>query len=171
MPRHETAAEYVARILSFSEGQDPLAVLRETPQRLRALLDSTPPEVWCRKPAPDRWSAAEVLAHLADAEIVSGWRVRSVLGRDGVPLQAFDQDEWARAFKYGEVEPREALATFTAARASLLSLLARVDSARLEHHGMHAERGRETIAHLVRLYAGHDRNHLTQIERLVAGEP
>jgi hypothetical protein len=112
-----------------------------------------------------------VLAHLADAEIVSGWRVRSILGQNGVPLQPFDQDEWARAFKYGDVEPREALATFTATRASLLSLLDRVDPARLEHHGMHEERGRESIAHLMRLYAGHDRNHLTQIERLLAGEP
>jgi hypothetical protein len=171
MASNETVTEYVARILSFSEGLDPLAVLRETPHRLQALLDSKPAEAWRWKPAPDRWSAGEVLAHLADAEVVSGWRVRSVLARDGVPLQPFDQDEWARAFKYGDVEPREALATFRAVRESLLSLLVRVDPVRLEHHGMHAERGRETIAHLLRLYAGHDRNHLTQIERLLAGEP
>jgi hypothetical protein len=108
-----------------------------------------------------------VLAHLADAEVVTGWRIRSVLATDGTPLQAFDQDEWAAAFKYGEVDPAESLALFSAARGSLLSLLKRVDSARREHHGLHAERGRETIAHLIQLYAGHDLNHLKQIEAMV----
>jgi hypothetical protein len=108
-----------------------------------------------------------VLAHLADVEIVTGWRMRSVLASDGVPLQPFDQDHWAEAFKYGEIDPAESLAAFSAARASLLSLLGRVDPARHAHHGMHAERGKETVAHLIRLYAGHDLNHLKQIEALV----
>lgn len=163
----ETAAEYIARILNNAEGQDGLTVLRSTAGRLKALLESTPREAWTTRPAPGRWSAAEVLAHLADAEIVTGWRIRSILASDGTPLQAFDQDAWADAFKYAAIDPDESLATFTAARTSLLSLLARVDPSRLEHHGMHAERGKETIAHLIRLYAGHDINHLTQIEGLV----
>lgn len=165
----ETAAQYVARILSNVEGQDALAVLASTPERLKALLQVTTRANWERRPAAGRWSAGEVLAHLADCEIVAGWRVRSILATDGVALQPFDQDVWARAFKYEDVDVGEALATFTAARASLLSLLARVDPARLEHHGMHAERGKETVAHLIRLYAGHDLNHLRQIEALTAG--
>jgi uncharacterized damage-inducible protein DinB len=148
--------------------QDGLTVLAQTAGRLKALLDSTAPEKWRRRPAPDRWSAAEVLAHLADVEIVSGWRIRSILASDGTPLQAFDQNAWAEAFKYAEVEPVESLRTFTAARASLLSLLDRVDPSRLTHHGMHAERGQETIAHLIQLNAGHDINHLKQIEALIA---
>jgi hypothetical protein len=163
----ETAAQYVARILRNVEGQDGLTVLGSTAGRLAALLATTPPDAWFRSAASGRWSAAAVLAHLADAEIVAGWRVRSVLASDGVPLQPFDQDAWADAFRYGEVDPAESLATFSAARASLLSLLARVEPARLGHHGMHAERGKETIAHLIRLYAGHDINHLRQIEALV----
>ena len=64
----ETAQEYIARILSNSEGQDGLTVLAQTAGRLKALLDSTAPEKWRRRPAPGRWSAAEVLAHLADVE-------------------------------------------------------------------------------------------------------
>lgn len=163
----ETAAQYIARILANVEGQDGLTVLRATADRLRTLLDSTPRHKWTAPPAPGRWSAAAILAHLADAEIVAGWRVRSVLASDGVPLQPFDQDVWAEAFKYGEVDPAESFATFAAARASLLSLLTRVDPARHGHHGLHAERGRETIAHLIRLYAGHDLNHLRQIAALV----
>lgn len=164
----ETAAQYIARILSNVEGQDGLTVLGATAGRLKALVESTPRSAWMRSPAPGRWSASTVLAHLADAEIVAGWRVRSVLATDGAPLQPFDQDEWADAFRYGEIDPSESLATFTAARASLLSLLARVDPSRHEHHGMHAERGKETIGHLIRLYAGHDLNHLKQIESLVS---
>lgn len=168
MNRNETAQEYIARILAFAEGQDPRVVLKSTADRLRALVAASAPERWHQKAAPDTWSAAAVLAHLADAEIVSGWRVRSILAQDGVPLQPFDQDVWARAFGYERVDVHEALATFSATRASLLSLLARVEPERLTHHGVHAERGVETIAHLMRLYAGHDLNHLTQIERLVA---
>lgn len=163
----ETAQQYIARILSNSEGQDGLTVLAGTAGRLRALLDSTPPARWRERPAPGRWSAAEVLAHLADAEIVAGWRVRSILAASGTPLQAFDQDAWAEAFKYAEVDPAESLGLFAAARASLLSLLGRVDRSRLSHHGMHAERGQETVTHLIQLYAGHDINHLKQIEALV----
>lgn len=163
----ETAQEYIARILGNAEGQEGLAVLGQTSGRLKTLLDSAPPEKWRARPAPGRWSAAEVLAHLADCEIVTGWRVRSILASNGTPLQAFDQDAWASAFKYGEIDPAESLQTFTAARASLMSLLARVDPSRHTHHGMHAERGKETIAHLMQLYAGHDINHLKQIEALV----
>lgn len=163
----ETAQEYIARVLSHSEGQEGLAVLGQTAGRLKTLLDSAPPEKWRTRPAPGRWSAGEVLAHLADAELVAAWRVRSILASNGAPLQAFDQDLWASAFKYGEVGPAESLLTFTAARTSLLSLLARVDPSRHTHHGLHAERGRETITHLIQLYAGHDINHLKQIEALL----
>jgi hypothetical protein len=164
----ETAEQYIARILRHAEGLDGLAVLAATSSRLESLVRTTPPERWRRRPAPERWSAGEVLAHLADAEIVTGWRIRSILASDGVPLQPFDQDAWAEAFKYGEVDRAESLATFSAARASLLSLLRRVDPIRRQHHGLHAERGKEPIEHLIRLYAGHDLNHLEQIEALVA---
>jgi hypothetical protein len=163
----ETTEQYVDRILSFSNGRDPIAVLTNTPARLRALVDSTPAERWTTRPASDRWSAAIILAHLADAEIVGAWRIRSIIASDGVPIQAYDQDAWAASFKYDEVDVRQSLATFSAVRSSNLSLLRRVDEARLEHHGIHSERGRETVRQLIRLYAGHDLNHLGQIERLV----
>ena len=164
---NETPQQYIRRILSFSEDRDPMEVLGSTAGHLRQLVASSPADRWARRPAPDRWSAGEILAHLADAEIVAGWRVRLILGDDGVRLQPFDQNVWADAFKYARVDLAESLATFAALRTSLLSLLKRVDPERLEHHGMHAERGKEPIAHLMRLYAGHDLNHLSQIERLV----
>lgn len=163
----ETPQQYTARILTFVEGRDALEVLGSTARRLRTLVDTTDPARWEVRTSPDRWSAREILAHLADVEIVTGWRFRSILAADGVGVQAYDQNVWAEAFKYAQVERSEALATFTAARASLVSLLKRVDPARYEHHGLHEERGKETVPHLMRLIAGHDLNHLTQVERLV----
>lgn len=164
----EDPQQYVARILGFSAGKDPLAVLAGTAGRLQDLMDSVPEDRWRRRPAPDRWSAGEVMAHLADVEIVTGWRMRSILAQDGVALQPFDQQEWARVFNYQDVQPREALTTFAVARTSLLAILKRVEPARLTHYGMHAERGKETVEHLLRLCAGHDLNHLSQIERMLA---
>jgi hypothetical protein len=160
----ETAQQYISRILAFSEDKDPITVLGTTADRLTTLVNSTPIERWDRRPAPDVWTPRQVLAHLADVEIVTGWRMRSILATDGVPLQPFDQSDWGLAFKYSAADIGESLATFSALRAGLLSLLTRVDGVRLEHHGMHGERGRETITHLLKLCAGHDLNHLGQIE-------
>src|SRR5205814_7543695 len=93
------------------------------------------------------------------------------LASDGTALQPYDQDRWASTFRYASSDPFESLDVFRAARSSTLSLLRRVDPSLHENHGMHGERGRETVAHIVRLYAGHDRNHLGQIEGLLATHP
>lgn len=165
MPKHvETAAEYVQRILSNVEGKGPLQVLGATAGRLRAIVRDTPREALRRRPAPDKWSPVEIIAHLADVEIVASWRMRSILAHDGVPIQAFDQDEWVTNLRYAATDPTESVDLFEAARTANLRLLRRVDPKRLENHGMHPERGRETVAHLIRLFAGHDLNHLGQME-------
>jgi len=164
----ETAQEYVRRILSNLEGKDPIEVLRTTPGRLRAIVRDTPPDVLRLPPAPDRWSAVQILAHLADAEIVGSYRMRLILAHDGVAVQPFDQNEWATNLRYEATDPAESTELFEAARVANLRLLQRVDVRRHENYGMHAERGRETVTHLIRLYAGHDLNHLGQIERIVA---
>ena len=165
MPKHvETAPEYVQRILSNVEGKDPLQVLGATAGRLRTIVRDTPLEGLRRKPAPDKWSPVEIIAHLADVEIVASWRMRSILAHDGVATQAFDQDEWVTNLRYAATDPMESVDLFEAARTANLRLLRRVGPERLENHGMHPERGRETVAHLIRLFAGHDLNHLGQME-------
>ncbi len=165
----ETPAAYISRILSFVGDREPLQVLASTAGRLRALVTGRTREELARTPDPARWSATQILAHLGDTEIVSAWRIRSVLASDGVVLQPFDQDAWAATFRYREADPFESLQLFEVNRAATLSLLARVDPALHANHGLHQERGKETIQHLIRLYAGHDRNHLTQIEELLGG--
>ena len=164
----ETAEQYIARILGNVGDRDPHAVLASTPQTLRRLVAGKPTSKLTWTARTGQWSVVQILAHLADAEIVSAWRLRSILAVDNVPLQAFDQDLWSSAFKYGDADPDESLDTFDINRRATLSLLRRVDPARLEHAGQHQERGRESIAHLVRLYAGHDLNHLKQIQALLA---
>jgi hypothetical protein len=160
----ETPSQYVQRILSNVEGKDPLQVLGATAGRLRAIVRDTSLEALRRRPAPDTWSPVEIIAHLADSEIVASWRMRSILAHDGVQIQPFDQDEWVTNLRYAATDPVESVDLFDAARMANLRLLRRVDPKRLENHGMHAERGREPIAHLIRLYAGHDLNHLAQLE-------
>ena len=165
---NETPDAYIARILSFVGDEEPLQILASTAGRLRASIAGRTRDELSRAPDPARWSVVQILAHLADAEVVAAWRIRSILAADGVALQPFDQNDWAAAFRYAASDPFESLQLFEVNRAATLSLLRRVDPGTHANHGMHAERGKETIPHLLRMYAGHDLNHLAQIEKLLA---
>lgn len=163
----ETAEQYIARITGFVGDQDPLSLLAKAPGRLRSLVSGATDNELAWTTSPDRWSIRQIAAHLADTEIVGAWRIRKVLEADGVGLQAYDQNIWASAFRYDTAPAAESVALFEALRGATLRVLRTVDPARRAHAGMHAERGRESIDHLIRLYAGHDLNHLAQIERLL----
>jgi uncharacterized damage-inducible protein DinB len=163
----ETVAQYISRITAFVGDADPLVLLDAAPGRLLTLVESASPQALVWTPAAGRWSVTQIAAHLADAEIVGAWRFRTVLAEDGVPLQAYDQNAWESAFRYEQVAVADAVALFGVLRRATVGLLRRVEPARHQHAGLHAERGRESIPHLMRMYAGHDLNHLTQIERLL----
>jgi DinB superfamily len=163
----ETIEQYTARILGLASDRDPWLVLAETPARLRSLVTGATAHELTWTTSPTRWSVGQIVAHLADAEIVGAWRFRSIVATDGVPLQAYDQNVWASTFRYEDADPLASVTLFEALRNSTLRILRAVDPVRLEHAGMHEERGRESVLHLMRLYAGHDVNHLTQIERLL----
>jgi tRNA-binding protein len=171
MNANETPQDYTARILANVGAADPWTVLSTTARRLRELIAGRAVEELSSTPDAAKWSVVQILAHLADAEVVAGWRIRSILAEDGIALQPFDQDTWAETFHYAAADPFESCQLFEANRTALLSLLRRVDRSLYARHGMHAERGRETIEHLIRLYAGHDLNHLAQMERLIAQLP
>ena len=161
------AQAYTQRILANLKGGDPLDVLSSTAGRLRELTAGRTRDDLAKKPDPSRWSVVQIVAHLADSEVVGAWRFRSVIASDGVALQPYDQNEWEARFRYEETDPFESIGLFETVRSSTLSLLRRVDPALHANYGMHAERGKESIEHLIRLYAGHDLNHLAQIEGLV----
>ncbi len=94
---HETPQEYTRRILANVGGLDPLTVQAETPAKLERLVKGLPISRLRERPAPGKWSVSEILAHLADAELVTAWRLRQILGAPGTPIQAYDQDSWAAA--------------------------------------------------------------------------
>jgi hypothetical protein len=166
----ETAKEYRERILGNVEGQDALKVQSGSAKKLERLIRNAPSSKLRKRPAPDKWSIAEILAHLADCEIVAGWRLRQILGAPGTPIQPFDQDSWAAAGHYSKRDPRKSLEQFRAFREANLALLKMLAPEQWKRHGIHAERGPETIEHIVRLMAGHDVNHTKQVEERLAGK-
>jgi hypothetical protein len=164
----ETVQQYVQRIGGYIAGQEPLKVLAATPKKLERLVERGSAAKLRRRPAPDKWSVAEILAHLADVEIVIGWRIRAILGAPGTPIQAFDQDAWVVSGHYDKRNPRDSVAQIRAARAANLALYKSLSPEQWKHYGMHSERGQETVEQIVRMIAGHDLNHLQQIERILA---
>jgi uncharacterized damage-inducible protein DinB len=162
----ETPQQYIQRILGFVEGKEPIAIQKETAKKLEKLTKPLSKKQLSARPAPGKWSIAEILAHLADAEIAGSWRIRLILGSNGTPVQAYDQDVWASTFNYAARDPKASLETFRLLRKNNLDLLQSIPNHLWENYGMHAERGKETIAHIVRMFAGHDLNHLSQVEKI-----
>jgi hypothetical protein len=104
-----------------------------------------------------------VAAHLADVEVVLGYRIRKVLAEGQPSLQPFDQDEWAAGLAYGERELATSLATYAANRQSNLELLRHAGDAGLRRLYSHPEFGDRPLKTLVEHIAHHDLEHLQQI--------
>ncbi len=168
MATSETAQQYIQRIIAHAEGKQPLAVQAATAKKLERSIKGVPTGKLRKRPAADKWSVSEIAAHLADAEIAIGWRMRLILGAPGTPVAAFDQDAWVTSLHYEKRDPRKSVEQFRVLREANLALLKSLKPEQWKHYGMHSERGQETIEHMVRLTAGHDLNHLRQIERILA---
>jgi DinB superfamily len=164
----ETAQQYIQRILSNVEGQDAIKVQRGTAAKLKKLTHGLTPKQLKWQPEPGKWSIVEIVAHLADVEIVISWRMRSVLGANGTAIQPFDQDAWASVLQYRNRDPKQSLEVFRVLRENNLAMLKSIPKESWDNYGMHAERGKETIAHVARMLAGHDTNHVLQVEGIAA---
>jgi DinB family protein len=164
----ETPQQYSQRIMKGIEGKDPLKTQSGTSKKLESLVKRAPASKLRKRPAPDKWSVAEILAHLADTEIAVGWRIRSILGAPGTPIQAFDQDAWAAAGNYAMRDPRKSIEQFRAVRDANLALYKSLSPEQWKHFGMHAERGEESLQRILHMMAGHDLNHISQIEKILA---
>jgi hypothetical protein len=160
------ARSYTAAILSVLGDRDPFEVLRATPASVRAAAMGVPPAALGIPELPGKWSMRQVVQHLADAELVGGFRFRMILAHDRPVLQGYDQDRWADRLRYAESDVDGALEQFGALRSANLRLLAGTTPAERSRVGVHAERGEESIAHLLRMYAGHDLVHLRQLARI-----
>jgi hypothetical protein len=165
----ETVQEYTQRLFSYVERRDPLRLQQAAPKKLAALIRGRTRKQLSRRPGPDIWSITEIVAHLADAELAISWRLRQVLSNNAIPIQAYDQDLWARTFDYGRRDPRQSLNTFRTLREANLALLKSVPRKLWDNYGIHQERGNESVSHVLRMVAGHDLNHLRQIEAILKG--
>src|SRR6478736_5994164 len=162
----ELRAMYGAAVLELVGERNPVDVLRDTPgAAARAVATLTPSQLKTPE-APGKWSVAMVLRHLADTDVVWGWRMRLILAQERPVITGFDQDLWAERLDYAGADPNESLETFAVLRRDNLRLIERATPDDLARVGVHAERGEESAGYLVRLYAGHDLLHLNQIERI-----
>ena len=151
---------------SWVDGRDPIEVTRATPARLDNLLHARAPETLTVAPAPGKWSVRDILSHLADCEVVFAFRLRQALAEDNPVIQPFDQENWAAT--YGNYDARMALAAFSAVRQWNLALIAGLKAADFDKPLNHPERGDMTLRVVVETIAGHDLNHLRQVEALLA---
>jgi hypothetical protein len=162
----EQSRAYTNAILGALGSRDPFEVLRGTAAELRAAVKGVPARVLSTPEKPGKWSMLHVVQHLADTEMVGGFRWRMILAEDRPKLQGYDQDLWAERLRYSESDPDTALAQFEALRRANLVLLERTSPRERERVGLHAERGEESVGHMIRMYAGHDVVHLRQLARV-----
>ncbi|NIM51410.1 MAG: hypothetical protein GTO22_19535 [Gemmatimonadales bacterium] len=163
----DEAAAYVSAIFAILGEQNPLTILRRTPAELRGAVDGRTPDELQRPERPGKWSALQVIQHLADSDLVWAYRMRMVLAEDRPRLTGYDQDLWATRLQYQGVNLNDALEQFEVLRTLNLRLLGGLDSAALQRVGIHSDRGEERLDHMVRLYAGHDLVHLRQLTRIL----
>jgi hypothetical protein len=163
----ETPQQYRDRLAGYMQGQTPEKVRTSTPKKIERLIAGKSQARLAKRPAPEKWSVVEILAHLADTELVMGYRIRTVAGAPGTAIQGFDQDAWAREMNYAKRPAKKSLAAFRALRENNLELLKSLRREQWEHFGMHSERGKESITLITQMMAGHDLNHIRQIEAIL----
>lgn len=157
------------RYVQALAGQDPIEVMATSPDRIRKIIMGLSDAQLSTKPAPGKWSIKEIICHLADGEVVLGSRYRFIGGHDRPPLAGYDQEAFVEKLGAGNATAQDLLDDFAMARAVNLGLLERLPEESWKRVGLHAERGEESIADLVMMYAGHDRIHTQQIETIRVG--
>jgi hypothetical protein len=150
----------------FLADRNPQEVIAVTPQRLTEIFQQLGSQGVERSYAPGKWSARQILCHLADCEIAFGFRLRQALAEPHHTIQPFDQELWAKP--YAAFDAQAALGVFSAVRHWNLALLKTVSPDDYAKPVIHPERGTMTFETIVQTMAGHDLNHLRQLESIAA---
>lgn len=150
----------------FLGERDPLEVLEETQRRILEIAEGLGPVGLGRTYGPGKWTASQVVSHLADCELAFGFRVRQVVAEPELPIQTFDETRWAQ--HYASMDGLEAALTFHALRGWNLTMFRLLTPGDLAKAAPHPERGPETAGTIIRIIAGHTLNHLAQLETIVA---
>jgi hypothetical protein len=151
----------------FLGDRSPWEVIDETAGRLKTLVDDLGMQGVEQVPVPGKWSARQIVCHLADCEIVFAFRLRQAMAQDHHVIQPFDQDRWAML--YDPCDADTALAVFTEVRRWNVRIISCMSPADMEKKLTHPERGEMTVQVVVETMAGHDLNHLAQIEAIAKG--
>jgi len=151
---------------SFLGDRDPLEVLSATAGKLASFIRNLGPERTERKPTARKWNAREIICHLADCETVFAFRLRQTLAEEHHKIQPFDQEKWAAV--YAAYDAPSALAVFSSVRRWNLALLQAVSASAFAKRVTHPERGEMTFKTIVETMAGHDLNHIKQLEAIAA---
>ncbi len=152
---------------TFLDGRDARTVLAATPGLLAQAVGALTPEQVEAPIAAGKWSPREIVAHLADCELVFGFRLRQTLAKDNPTIQPFEQGDWAK--QYASYDLPTAMEMFRAARAWNLKLVDGLKGADFGREMTHPERGTMTFQTVLETMAGHDLNHLAQLQRVAAG--
>jgi uncharacterized damage-inducible protein DinB len=140
-------------------------ILSTSPSALNQAIKSLGPERASEPIASGKWSPAQIAFHLADCEVAFGFRLRQTLAEDNHTVQPFDQDKWAQ--NYSGMTVAQALVTFAALRNWNLQLIRSALPGNTDKRATHPERGTLTFGDIVATMAGHDLNHLSQIQKLL----
>ena len=139
--------------------------LRDFHSRLLLTIDGIAEDDLRRPESEGRWSIADVIAHLADLELVYAVRIRSILAGAGATLQALPQNEWVDRV-HGREPVAELLEQFSFHRRMNLTLRERLSEEELSRSGNHPDYGPLTIRDAFERIRNHDAKHLGQIERI-----
>jgi len=139
---------------------------RRGPEVLAVVLTGVYGEETDFTPSPGKWSIRQLVAHLADAELVGAQRFRQVIAEDDPKLGAFDQEAWARNLDYARRQPKQSLETFRRIRSENYELLKELPEAAFERKGVHSERGPLTLRQLLEGFADHAESHARQMQAI-----
>jgi len=142
--------------------------LAATPEILRALMATVAEDIAVKKPAPDRWSLAEVLEHLSHVEgHVFRTRLDQILAKDGVEIEPYDEKAWDAQGTYSGNDPEESFAHWEEQREEAIEVIRSLDATKLTRTGRHPELGVFTLENLLNNWVCHDLGHVRQIAELV----
>jgi uncharacterized damage-inducible protein DinB len=139
---------------------------RRGPEVLAVVLTGVFGEEEDFTPAPGKWSIRQIIAHLADAEMVGAHRMRQVIAENNPTLVAFDQDAWTQNLDYARRKPKQSLETFRRVRAENYELLKELPENTFERTGNHTENGPMSLRRLLEHFANHAESHARQLQQI-----
>jgi len=156
---------YRRRLAELLGDRDPMTVMSETANTLAGIVARHTTAQLRSRPFEGKWTPNEVIGHLTDSEWTYGYRLRLILSEDEPAIIGTDQDRWVAAQRFNEREPAELVAMFRSLRELNLAAWKNVTPGEMTRIGQHSQRGEESLAQMFRMLAGHDLNHIDQINR------